>query len=59
MEAAPSSLARISPLNWSQDVTAVPLNDTISSPLCSPAALAGATGSAAVHWRCGWSASPR
>ena len=55
MVARPSSLARISPLNCSHEVTSVPLNDSTSSPRWRPAALAGATGSSAVHLRCGWS----
>ena len=50
-----SPLARISCCTWAQLVTGVPLKETIRSPGSKPAAFAGATGSAAVHSRTGWS----
>src|ERR1700712_1671897 len=48
-------LERISFCTWVQLVTGVPLKETIRSPVRKPAALAGATGSAVVHLRAGWS----
>jgi hypothetical protein len=45
-----SGFARIAVRTWSQSLTGVPSNETMTSPGLSPAAAAGALGSASVHF---------
>ena len=49
----PPLLSRIAAVTWSHEVTGRPSTETMRSRSCSPAALAGATGSPGLHCGCG------